>query len=56
MCKILCKPVVVNEAFETMPFETQRMSSETSGNCQSRLLVRDSGSRENGSAEESRVI
>ena len=41
MCKILCKPVL-NVAFnETMSFETQRMSSETSVSWQSRWLVRD---------------
>ena len=44
MCKVLCKPVV-NVAFnETMSFETQRMSSETSGSWQSRSLAWNSGS------------
>ena len=45
MCKILCKPVV-NLAFnETMSFQIQMMSSETSIIWQNGSLVRDSGSK-----------
>ena len=58
MCKILYKPVV-NVAFnETMSFETQIMSSETSVSWQSRSLLRvqvakATNRQKNGSAEES---
>ena len=56
MCKILCKPVV-NVAFnETMSFETQRMSSETSGSWQSRSLTWNSGHMDTRTALWRRVI
>ena len=53
MCKILCKPVVIVAFNETMSFETQRMSSETSGIVG--RVVRSFGIQVmNGSAEESK--
>ena len=56
MCKILCK-LVVNVAFnETMSFETQRMSSETSGSWQSRSLAWNSGRMDTRTALRRRVV